>query len=91
MKNSQRQFAGGLVMNRKPNLSRRDFDELKAILNNCVRFGWQSQNRDGHPDFQAHLEGRVCWASRVNSNKARKLRALFEAIDWQGERKVAED
>ena len=79
---SQRQFAGGLVLNEKPNLSRREFDRLKAILTNCLRHGWESQNREGHPDFRASLQGRIAWASRANPEKAKKLRELFEAISW---------
>ena len=77
---SQRQFAGGLVLNEKPNLSRREFDKLKAILTNCLRHGWESQNREGHPDFRGSLQGRIAWASRANPEKARKLRDLFDAI-----------
>ncbi|MDF1816064.1 MAG: reverse transcriptase family protein [Verrucomicrobiales bacterium] len=79
---SQSQTACGVVMNERPNLKRREFEQLKAILNNCVRHGWQSQNRDEHPDFRAHLEGRLNWACQVNSLKAQKLQKLFDQIRW---------
>lgn len=82
MGKSQRQKAGGLVMNDRPNLSRREFDQLKAILTNCIRNGWQSQNRENHPDFRAHLEGRIGWAAQANPEKAEKLKSLFGAINW---------
>jgi len=82
MKASQKQSAGGLVINQKPNLSKHDFDELKAILTNCVRHGWKSQNRENHPAFQAHLEGRIGWAAQANPVKAEKLRELFDKINW---------
>lgn len=82
MGKSQRQIAAGLVMNQRPNLSRRDFDRLKAILTNCVRHGWQSQNRDNHPDFRAYLEGRVGWAVQANPVKAEKLHRLLKEIEW---------
>ncbi|MDR0674325.1 MAG: reverse transcriptase family protein [Zoogloeaceae bacterium] len=45
----------GLVVNRRPNLPRREYDLLKAILTNCRRHGTASQNRHGLPDFRAHL------------------------------------
>ena len=82
MRSSQRQFAAGMVLNEGTNLPRLEFDRLKAILNNCVRHGHESQNRDSHPGFREHLEGRVRWAETVNASKGAKLRNLFEQIVW---------
>lgn len=82
MPGSQRQTAVGLVLNEKPNLRRSDFDELKAILTNCVRHGWRSQNRKNHDAFRSHLQGRVGWAHQANPEKAEKLWRLFEQINW---------
>lgn len=45
---SQRQHLTGLTLNQKPNLSRTVYDELKAILTNCLRQGPESQNRHSH-------------------------------------------
>ncbi|MGL4401832.1 MAG: reverse transcriptase family protein [Luteolibacter sp.] len=39
LRQGQKQHAAGLVINEKPNLDRRDFDRLKAILTNCARHG----------------------------------------------------
>jgi hypothetical protein len=55
MRQSVRQHLAGLVTNEKANVVRRDFDQLKAVLTNCVRHGAESQNRDGRPDFRSHL------------------------------------
>jgi len=41
-----------------PNVVRADFDRLKATLTNCARLGPESQNREGHAEFRAHLESR---------------------------------
>lgn len=79
---SQRQQAAGVVLNEKPNLSRQEFDRLKAILTNCRRHGPRSQNRDGHDDFQAHLRGRIAWHSFVNTERGARLSALYQRVNW---------
>jgi hypothetical protein len=70
------------VVNDRPNVSRADFDRLKATLHNSVVVGPTSQNRDGHPDFRAHLLGRVAWVEAVNPAKGARLRRIYERIDW---------
>lgn len=72
----------GLLVNTHPNLPRREYDRLKAILTNCRRHGPESQNRDGRPDFRAHLQGRIAWFRQVNAERGEKLQGLFERIDW---------
>jgi hypothetical protein len=78
----QRQHAAGIVLNEKPNVDRRDFDRLKAILTNCARHGPATQNRANHPDFAAHLQGKLGWASFIDPAKGAKLREIFGRIDW---------
>jgi RNA-directed DNA polymerase len=82
IRSNQRQRVTGVVVNSKMNVSRRDFDRLKAILTNCLRHGPQSQNRDRHPDFAAHLRGRIAHVSQLNPQRGEKLRRLFERIHW---------
>jgi RNA-directed DNA polymerase len=82
MHRSQRQVLTGVVVNRKLNLQRRTYDELKAILHNCARHGAASQNRGGHKDFRAHLAGRVEHLKSVNPQKGEKLEASFDRIAW---------
>ncbi|KWH65312.1 reverse transcriptase family protein [Burkholderia anthina] len=83
MRRGTRQQLAGVVVNRHPNLARDAFDRLKAILTNCIRHGPASQNRDAHPDFRAHLAGRVAHASALNAARGAKLRALFDRIAWE--------
>jgi RNA-directed DNA polymerase len=83
MPQSVRQHLAGLVTNEGLNVSRKSYDELKAILTNCVRHGPESQNREAHPAFRAHLEGRVAFVASVNVEKGARLRAIFERIAWE--------
>jgi hypothetical protein len=86
MGRASRQRVCGLIVNERPNVARRDYDRLKAVLTNCQRHGAGDQNRDGHTDFRAHLQGRVAWVEVVAPARGAKLRALFDAIDWSAQR-----
>ncbi|GAB7190775.1 hypothetical protein NUM3379_14820 [Kineococcus sp. NUM-3379] len=77
-----RQVVTGLVVNARPNVPRAEFDALKALLHNAARTGPEAQNREGHPDFRAHLAGRVTWVESVNPARGARLRAEFERIAW---------
>jgi RNA-directed DNA polymerase len=83
MRQGVRQHLAGIVVNRRESLPRRELKLLEAILTNCVRVGPESQNRAAHADFRAHLEGRVGFVEMVNGVKGRRLRQVFEAIQWE--------
>ena len=78
----QRQTVTGVVVNETTNISRRDFDRMKAILTNCIREGPASQNREQHGDYAAHLRGRIAHISQLNSKRGQKLLGLFQRIVW---------
>lgn len=82
MRQGVRQHLAGLVANQRVNVMRTDFDRLKAILTNCVRYGPESQNRTAHPQFRSHLEGRLGFVEMVNPAKGKRLRAIFDRIQW---------
>jgi RNA-directed DNA polymerase len=82
MRQGSRQHLAGLVTNARINVVRGDFDRLKAALTNCVRSGPERQNREGRPRFRSHLEGRIAFVEMINPNKGRRLRAIFERIQW---------
>jgi RNA-directed DNA polymerase len=82
MRQGVRQYLAGLVTNQRVNVVRADFDRLKATLHNCVRNGPQSQNREAHPCFQSHLEGRVGFVETINPEKGRRLRQILDHIEW---------
>ena len=79
---SGRQQVLGLVVNEQRSLSRRELDLLEAILTNCATTGPAPQNRAGHPDFRAHLLGRLAWVAAAAPHKVAKLRRIFDTIDW---------
>lgn len=83
MRQGVRQHLAGVVVNRRASLRRSDLELLKAILTNCVRLGPESQNREAHPRFKAHLQGRIGFVEMIDRAKARPLRALFESIRWE--------
>ncbi len=82
MRQGVRQHLAGIVANEHMNVRRSDFDHLKAILTNCIRLGPESQNREAHPRFRAHLEGRVGFVEMINSAKGKRLRKIFEQVQW---------
>jgi hypothetical protein len=82
MRQGVRQHLAGLVINRHANVRRTGFDRLKAILTNCVRLGPKSQNREAHPSFRSHLEGRVGFVESINPAKGKRLRTILEQIAW---------
>lgn len=82
MRSSTRQQSAGVILNRRTNILRGDYDRLKATLYNCVRHGTASQNREGHSDFRSHLVGKVGWVTQLNPARGAKLRMLLDQIDW---------
>ncbi len=77
-----RQQVVGVVVNKCPNVGRRDRDLLKAILHNCARHGPASQNHAGHADFRAHLLGRVAHVAMIHPERGRRLCEMFDRIAW---------
>jgi hypothetical protein len=82
MRQGIRQQLMGIVVNAHPNFRRDQYDRLKAILYNCVRYGSASQNRQALVDFRSHLAGRVAYVQMLNPGRGRRLRALFDRIVW---------
>lgn len=78
-----RQVLGGLVVNDRPRVARREVDLLRAVLTNCARHGPSTQNREEHPAFEAHLRGRVSWVAQHDPAKGARLAQLLAAVDWE--------
>lgn len=83
LRRNQRQTVTGVVVNARPNISRVDYDLLKATLHNCVKYGPSTQNRDSHPEFASHLRGRVAHVAALNVVRGAKLLAIYQQIDWR--------
>ena len=74
MRRGGRQEVTGLAVNDRPSVPRSELRTLRATLHNAARFGLESQNRDGRPDFASHLRGRVEFACMVDPGRAPELR-----------------
>jgi hypothetical protein len=83
MRQGLRQHLAGLVVNERVNVKRTEFDRLKAILTNCARHGAEAENREGRPEFRAHLEGRVAFVASINAARGAKLRELLHRVIWK--------
>lgn len=74
MRPGQCQQVTGVVVNRKVNARRRDYDLLKAIIHNAERAGFlESQNRDARPNFRANLLGRAAHIRQLNPSRGQRL------------------
>jgi hypothetical protein len=82
MRDGVRQHLAGVVVNRRVNVRRSDYDDLKATLTNCARHGASSQNHATHTDFRAHLRGRIAFVTQLHRARGVKLRQIFDRIVW---------
>lgn len=82
MHQHERQEIAGIVVNRKPTLGRSAYRNLSAIIYNCIKYGPQSQNREGHPHFRDHLRGRVAYFLSINRRLGTRLERQFARIQW---------
>ena len=83
MRRGVRQRVAGVVINTTPNVSREEYDTLKATLYNCLKHGPNGQNRHGLADFRAHLLGKVAHVGSLHLDRGRRLRAMFDRIAWR--------
>jgi hypothetical protein len=76
------QRLAGLVVNERPNVPRRQFDRLKAMLHRAAQGGPAAVSglRKGNPEAQ--LLGRIGWIEQANPARGKKLRALFARVAW---------
>ena len=56
------------------------------MLHNCARNGFEAENRDGRPNFKAHLDGRISWVEQLNPQRGAKLRAIYKRIAGEDSR-----
>ncbi len=85
MRRGARQQLAGLVVNEGVGIGRAEFDQLKAILTNCVRNGAEKENRDGRSSFREHLEGRVGFVTMIDAERGARLRKIFDRVVWNAE------
>ncbi len=74
MSQATRQIVTGVVVNRHLNVTRRTFDQLKAIIHACRK---PEDTRLTDPAFRASLLGQIDWVETVNPSRGQKLRGLL--------------
>ena len=82
MRLGHRQTVLGLTVNKKLSTSRREYDNLRATLNNCIHHGPASQNRDENADFKACLRGKIAHIGSFHPQRYERLLAMFDQIGW---------
>ncbi len=79
---ARQQRVTGLVVNHHVAVPRARRRQLEAILFNCVKHGPATQNRAEHPDFRAHLVGRIAQIEHAHPRHGARLQQLFSQIVW---------
>jgi hypothetical protein len=77
-----RQEITGIVVNKKSSPGRGLYRELRAIIHNCVKYGPETQNRGLHPNFRAHLRGRIAQFQYLNPRMGSQVLSEFDKICW---------
>ena len=71
----------GIVFNKHLNIPRENFDNMRFILHNCRKHGFQSQfSRYGSEtaaQMEDQLRGKIAWCKYVNKDKGLKLEGMF--------------
>jgi RNA-directed DNA polymerase len=80
MRRGRRQEVTGLTVNDKLGVSRTEVRTLRALLHNATTLGLASQNRKGHPNFEAHLRGRIAFIAMVDAERGAALRAQLNRV-----------
>ena len=69
-----------MVVNAKPSLPREELRRLRAILHGAKTTGLVAQNREGVPDFEAWLRGKIAYVSMIDTEKGARLRAELDTL-----------
>ena len=75
------QVVTGLVVNDRPGVARDEVRRLRALLHRARAEGLDAQNRAGHPDFRAHLRGRIAFIAMARPDVGARLLDAFRAVE----------
>lgn len=78
---STRQMVTGVVVNDTMGTPRRLRRRLRAILHNAQKTGLEAQNREGRPNFRAHLNGVIGHVHNANPTQAVRERQVLRELD----------
>lgn len=73
LRHARRQRVTGIVVNEKPNLTRRDLRQFRALLHDVEQNGLEKANRRNHPNLWAYINGYVSYMKMVRPELAQKF------------------
>lgn len=77
---ARRQQVTGIVVNDKLGVPREELRRLRAILHRARTTGLAAQNRDGHPDFEAWLRGKLAYVAMIDRERGARLLAELDRL-----------
>lgn len=80
LKQSAAMAVTGVIVNRRPSVSRRERRRLRAVLHNAKHQGLAAQNRDFHPHFVSQLRGQIEFVRMINPDHGRALLDAFDEL-----------
>lgn len=79
-----RQSVTGIVVNRGLSLPREEVRKLRAILHNAKKTGLAAQNREGVPNFEAYIRGKLSYLHMIDPERSRSLIRELDEITGRG-------
>jgi hypothetical protein len=77
-----RQKLLGVILNQKINLPREQYREMRSLLHNCVRHGFESQveraGRDSLSNLHNWITGKLSYFKLIAPAKAQRLRVIYD-------------
>ena len=77
---SRRQKVTGIVVNQKPNISREELRNFRALLHNVEKNGLEKENRLRHPDFWGYIQGYTSYIQMVRPDLGAKFAEQVQRI-----------
>jgi retron-type reverse transcriptase len=75
-----RQLVTGIVVNERPHVAREEVRRLRAILHGAKRTGLEAQNREGRPNFEAWLRGKLAYLAMVDRERGARMLAELDLL-----------
>ncbi|MCH5583450.1 hypothetical protein MK805_00450 [Shimazuella sp. AN120528] len=80
LRNGRRQRVTGIVVNEKPNLTRKDIRSFRALLHNVEHHGLEQENHRNHPHFWEYINGYVSYVQMVRPDIGKKFAIQVQRI-----------
>ncbi|TCP65318.1 reverse transcriptase family protein [Baia soyae] len=72
LRHTRRQRVTGIVVNEKPNLTRRRLRQFRALLHDVELHGLEAANRQNHPNLWAYINGYISYMAMVRPDLSHK-------------------